>query len=132
MNRLLLVMFVGLALWAQESEPHWIVGVKVGQSDFSDLNRCIDCEPDDVEDGSWDEKDTSFGLVAGYQINRYFSVETGWTHYGKLQERAEAGFEDEPTVGLKLTSIPVFAVGRFLFNEAFSVHAVAAAAMQPV
>lgn len=84
------------------------VGLSVGQSDLGVS------EADD---------DTSYGIVAGYQVNDNFSVEAGYTMYGDFDYKDSPGYSED-LEGLNLNvvgslplneTVSLFAKGGFLF-----------------
>jgi len=75
-------LFVATPAVAQDTR--FYLGAKAGQSEFKDS-----CTPvPGVTFSSCDEKDTAWGVFAGYQINRYLAVETGWTDFGETEASA--------------------------------------------
>jgi OmpA-OmpF porin, OOP family len=74
----------------------WYIGGNLGQSDVDELG----------------EKDTSFKILGGYQINRNFGVELGYTDFGKV---------DSGGVTFKGTAIELVGVGSLPINDKFSV-----------
>jgi OOP family OmpA-OmpF porin len=63
----------------------WYVGGGIGQSK-------IDIDTSDLNPGTTvDDKDTSFRVFGGYQINRHFAVELGYSQLGEVSGN-EPGF----------------------------------------
>lgn len=78
------------------------VGVSVGQSD--------------IGVSGWDD-DTSFGVVAGYQLNDNLALEAGYTMYGDFEESGE------PLNSEDLQGINLNVVGSLPINEKVSLFA---------
>jgi OOP family OmpA-OmpF porin len=76
----------------------WYVGGNLGQSD--------------VDSTGFSEKDTSFKILGGYQINRNFGVEVGYTDFGKAEQGG---------ITFKGNAIELVGVGTLPINEKFGV-----------
>lgn len=74
----------------------WYIGGNLGQSDIDELG----------------EGDTSFKILGGYQINKHFGAELGYTDFGK----AESG-----GTTVKGTAWELVGVGTLPINDKFSV-----------
>ena len=91
---------------AQQADTGWYVGGSFGQSDL------------DID------KDTAWKISAGYQINRTFSAEVGYTNLGEASESVfgvPASFE--------ATAWEVIGIGKFPVANQFSVYGLAGIAM---
>ena len=97
-------------VFAQDSG--WYVGANVGQSNFKD--GCTDISGPGV---SCEDTDTAFGVFGGYQFNKYFGAELGYTELGKVTASG-SGINAE----LKAKGFELLAVGTFPINEQFSVY----------
>lgn len=104
LSRAALALVLGAAaLGAQAAEqPGFYAGAGAGQA-F-------------VDDGDYDDEDTSFSAFGGYQVNRYFGVEAGYVDFGQLAPQA-LGNE------LEADSAYLTAVGTVPFTGQFSGYA---------
>jgi OOP family OmpA-OmpF porin len=75
----------------------WYVGGHIGQSDIDELN----------------EKDTSFKVLGGYQINKNFAVEAGYIDFGKVSSGP---------VNVKANALELVGVGSLPITNQFSVY----------
>jgi OmpA-OmpF porin, OOP family len=98
------------------------LGAKVGQSKLKGA-----CDPTPgITLTSCDDKDTAWGVFAGYQVNRYFGVETGWTDLGEASASAPVlGFPVNVSVSAK--GWELVGVGSIPLSEQFSAYAKAGA-----
>ena len=56
----------------------------------------------EINESSLDEKDTSFGVVAGYRFNSYFGLEVGYVDLGAAEYSAEGVINvGGPTLGFE-------------------------------
>jgi OOP family OmpA-OmpF porin len=78
------------------SDSGWYIGGNIGQADVDELN----------------EKDTSFKILGGYQINRNFAAELGYTDFGKVETGG---------VTFKGTAWELVGVGSLPLSDKFSV-----------
>lgn len=78
------------------------VGVSVGQSDLG---------------VSGAEDDTSYGIMAGYQLNDNLALEAGYTMYGDFE------YSDSPEYSEDLQGINLNVVGSLPVNETVSLFA---------
>ena len=74
----------------------WYIGANLGQSDIDELG----------------EKDTSFKVLGGYQINKNFAAELGYTDFGKVEIAGQS---------FKGNAIELVGVGILPINDKFSV-----------
>jgi len=74
----------------------WYIGGNLGQADVDDLG----------------DKDTSFKILGGYQINKHFGAELGYTDFGKASSGG---------VTFKGTAWELVGVGTLPINDKFSV-----------
>jgi OOP family OmpA-OmpF porin len=96
------------ATFAQAAQDRgWYAGGSLGQS-------TADC---DVSPFSCDDKDTSWKIFGGYQINRNFAVELGYANLGEL---TISGFGANITA--ESTAWDLVGVGIFPINNQFSVY----------
>ena len=97
--------FAGPAL-AQDSG--WYVGATIGQSKAKDACEGLsDC----------DDKDTAWRILGGYQFNKNFAVELGYTDMGEVSASA-AGFN----ASVEAAVWEVVAVGSWPFTPNFSAY----------
>jgi len=64
-----------------------------------------------------DDSDTAFGIFGGYQLNKYFGVEVGYTNLGKA--KASSG---GVTASVEAKGFGFSAVGTFPINPQFSLY----------
>ena len=74
----------------------WYVGGNLGQSDIDEIG----------------EKDTAFKILGGYQINKHFGVELGYTDFGKAEQGG---------ITFKGNAIELVGVGTLPINDKFAV-----------
>jgi opacity protein-like surface antigen len=97
-------MALALPAAAQMSMSSVYVGGALGQSKFKDAcNGIPGC----------DDKDTSWGLFAGYQLNRNFSAELGYHDLGSVSV---------PGASIDGNAWELVAVGAWPFTNQFSVY----------
>jgi OOP family OmpA-OmpF porin len=94
---LLAVPSVGMAQGMTGPDSGWYVGGNLGQSDFKEAG----------------EKDTAFKVLGGYQINRNWGAEVGYTDFGKVTASG---------VDLKGNALELVGVGTLPINDKFSVY----------
>ncbi|AXH16389.1 hypothetical protein CP985_03325 [Malaciobacter mytili LMG 24559] len=70
------------------------MGLNLGQSK-------VDTQIENVQNASLDEKDTSYGVTLGYNINKYFAVQTTYTKFG------DATLDFKPGSTFKLKNEPL-------------------------
>jgi OOP family OmpA-OmpF porin len=104
LSRTLLAVLVGAAAFgAQAAEDQgFYAGAGVGQS-F-------------VDEATYDDEDTAFSVFGGYQFNRYFGLEAGYTDFGKLEPEGTGQ-------ALEVNSASLTAVGTVPFTDKFSGYA---------
>lgn len=88
---------LGLPAAAQSDNPGFYVGANVGQSKLK--NGCAGC----------DDKDTAWRFLGGYQLNRNFAAELGYTHLGEFG-------------GTKVNALELVGVGLFPINNQFGIY----------
>jgi len=106
-NKLLSVVLLsstlGAVAFGANAEDHRVyMGAGVGQSS--------------VDEGSYDDHDTSFSVFGGYDFNKYFGVEGGYADLGKLESNAGGP-------PLEATAPYVVTVGKLPINDKVSVYA---------
>ena len=92
-------------------ETGWYLGGNIGQSKLKD-----GCSGLGGSGISCDDKDTAFKILGGYNINRNFAAELGYTDLGKAKASG-LGLTDE----LKATAWELSAVGSYPVANQFSV-----------
>ncbi|HEY7238826.1 MAG TPA: outer membrane beta-barrel protein [Burkholderiales bacterium] len=90
----------------------WYAGISLGQSSASDA-----CNGISGPGVSCDDKDTAFKIFGGYQINRNFGVELGYTDLGKV-EASGGGV----TASVETTALELVGVGSYPVNNQFSIY----------
>lgn len=80
----------GIGMAQTRGETGWYAGAHIGQSDADEFG----------------EKDTAFRILGGYQINRTFGVELGYTDFGEAKV-GTATFEGN---AIELTGVASFPV----------------------
>ena len=107
----LVVATAGVSPLAFAQDSGWYIGANVGQSTFKDscsgLPAGVSCE----------DSDTAFGVFGGYQFNKYFGAELGYTDLGKT-DASGLGVSAE----IKAKGVELLAVGTFPVNEQFSLY----------
>lgn len=99
----LVTAFVGNQAIAQDTG--FYLGAKAGQSKFKG-----GCEPTPgITFTSCDDKETAWGVFAGYQFNRYIAVETGWTDLGEITATGRRGIRRRSSCALSLQRCTVIA-----------------------
>ncbi|HXJ53238.1 MAG TPA: outer membrane beta-barrel protein [Burkholderiales bacterium] len=97
---------------AKAADQGFYAGVSIGQSSSSDA--CTGVSGPGV---SCDDKDTAFKIFGGYQINRNFGVELGYTDLGKVEAHGGG-----VTASVESTAFELVGVGKFPINNQFSVY----------
>lgn len=69
-----------------------------------------------VDEGAYDDEDTSFSVFGGYQFHRNFAVEAGYTDFGKVKP---TGLGED----LEADSVSLTALGIVPFTDKFSAYA---------
>ena len=90
------------------------VGGSLGQSQVD-----LDCEGTT----SCDDKDTSWKIFAGYQVNRNFAVEIGYSNFGAATASTPPiGFIPAANVKIESTAWELLAIGLLPVADRFSVY----------
>jgi len=118
-KRVLLAAMLGATVMAAPAvsiaqargETGWYLGGNIGQSKLKD-----GCSGLGGSGISCDDKDTAFKILGGYNINRNFAAELGYTDLGKAKASG-LGLTDE----LKATAWELSAVGSYPVANQFSV-----------
>ena len=92
------VAFPTVSLAQMKGDTGWYIGGNLGQSD--------------VDADGFGAKDTSFKILGGYQINKHWGAELGYTDFGKASDQG---------VTFKGTAIELVGVGTLPINDKFSV-----------
>ena len=101
----------GVSPLAFAQDSGWYIGANVGQSTFKDS-----CSGLPAGFGC-DDSGTAFGVFGGYQVNKYFGAELGYTDLGKTTASGGGASADIKAKGFEL-----LAVGTFPLNEQFSLY----------
>ena len=96
---------LGLPAAAQTTSPGFYVGANIGQSKLKD--GCSGC----------DDKDTAWRFLGGYQFNRNFAAELGYTNLGEFKASA-GGLTDNA----KVNAWELSALAAWPFMNQFAVY----------
>lgn len=91
---------------AQQGETPWYAGASIGQGDLG------------IGDTT-----TAWKIFGGYQINRNFAVEFGYTDLGDTD--VASGVPGIPNVNLEATAWELIGVGKFPVANQFSIYGLA-------
>jgi len=118
MKKQAVIAFIGMAsaaaafpAAAQMSMSSVYLGGGIGQSKFKDT-----CSDIGGNGATCDDKDTAWKLFGGYQLNRNFAAELGWSELGKAKASSAAG-----DIEAKASALELSAIGAIPF-DAFSVY----------
>jgi OOP family OmpA-OmpF porin len=89
----------------------WYLGGSLGQSEMGD----IDCPP--VAGAKCDDKDKAWRIFGGYQINRTFAVELGYTDLGSF-DRTAPGIN----ATIEATAWDIVGIAAFPLGNTFSLY----------
>ncbi len=98
-NKLLATSVLALALMGTTAQVNaqgetFYAGAGVGQSY--------------IDDGTYDDEDTSFSVFGGYQFNSFFAIEGGYTDFGKIEsDSIGAPFEADTVYVAAVGIVPV-------------------------
>lgn len=98
----LVAALAAAAFGAQAADRGFYAGAGVGQAM--------------VDESGYDDEDTAFSVFGGYQVNRYFGVEAGYTDFGTLEPRGLGA-------DIEADSAYLTAVGSLPITERFSAYA---------
>ena len=122
LGRLLFAGLVGAAIAASSpaalaqapADVGWYVGASLGQTEVN-----LDC----AGTTACDDKDNSWKIFAGYQFNRNFALEFGYTDLGEVTASTPAiGFIPPASVAIESTVWELVAVGMLPLAERFSLY----------
>lgn len=88
------------------------IGGSIGQSQAKDA-----CDGAAFAGVTCDDKDTAWKIFAGYQFNRNFAVEVGYTDLGEVSASAGGA-----TVSAEATALEVVGIGSIPVADRFSVY----------
>lgn len=97
---------------ALAQDQGWYVGATIGKSSQDDA-----CAGSSVAGVSCDDEDTAWRILGGYQFNKHFAVEAGYTDVG---EASASGGGFNASVEAKIWE--VVAVGSWPFTPNFSAY----------
>jgi OmpA-OmpF porin, OOP family len=100
---------IGMAQGMAGADSGWFVGGSFGQSK-------LDCDTSGVPGASCDDSDTAWRVFGGYQINRHFAVELGYSTLGEATASAPG-----ITATVEAKAFDLVAVGILPINQQFSV-----------
>ena len=72
--------------------------------------------------GACDKKDGTWNVFAGYQVNRYFAVEAGYSDFGSASTSGITGGGAGVTIREKTKAFELVAVGMLPIGQHFSVY----------
>jgi OOP family OmpA-OmpF porin len=98
-------MAVSAGAVAQQADTGWYAGAQIGNAEV------------------FDEDDTAWKVFGGYQINRTFSAELGYTNLGEV---------DVPGGSAEATAFELLGVGKFPLANQFSIYGLVGFAMVEV
>ena len=102
---------ISFALPAAAQDTGFYGGLSLGQSQAKDT-----C--DDVAAGvSCDDKDTAWRVLGGYQFNRHFALEVGYTDLGEVSARAGA-----VNIGVESSALELVGVASWPLAQGFSAY----------
>ena len=107
----ILLALVGASTSVFAQDTGWYAGASFGQSSFKDGCTGI---PGGV---SCEDTDTALGIFGGYQVNKHFGAELGYTDLGTVSASG-LGI----TASIKSKGFELLAVGTAPINEQFSVY----------
>jgi len=103
-----LLSLVAVSTPALSQDTGWYVGLGVGQSKAD-----LDC----TGTTSCDDNDTAWNIFGGYQFNKHFGAELGYTNLGKPSLGDAIS-----TATFKTKGFEVLGVGTYPINQQFSVY----------
>ncbi|HEX6156074.1 MAG TPA: outer membrane beta-barrel protein [Burkholderiales bacterium] len=107
-----LAILIATPAWSQDAG--FYLGASIGQSKAKDT-----C--DDSGAFSCDDTDTAWKIFAGYQFNRHFAVEAGYTDLGEVSLSA-ASATSSVRGTIELSAFELMAVGSFPVVDRFSLY----------
>jgi OOP family OmpA-OmpF porin len=102
----------GVSPLAFAQDSGWYVGASVGQSSFKD-----GCTGVSGTGFTCEDTDTAFGVFGGYQVNKYFGAELGYTDLGKITASGSG-----INASIKAKGFEFVGVGTFPINPQFEVY----------
>lgn len=122
------LLLLGSAATAADSESYFYLGLKAGQSDYSDLIFCGECETVRSDFTQIDDTPFVYGVFAGYQWTQYFATEISYLEMGKAELSVtprEVGVPQTSTSTLDVNSrsIDTSAIGILPLGERFELFA---------
>lgn len=115
------LIFSGIT-YADESTKSFYVGASVGQSNF-------DVDVDDLDlssNGDYDDSDTSFKVLAGYNFNQYFSIEVSYADFGQIavtDNYSESGVTAAYGMTAELTGLTASIIAAYPLSEKVKIFA---------
>jgi OOP family OmpA-OmpF porin len=115
------LIFSGVT-YADESTESFYVGASVGQSNF-------DVDGDDLDlssNGDYDDSDTSFKVLAGYNFNQYFSIEVSYANFGQIavtDNYSESGVTAAYGMTAELTGLTASIIAAYPLSEKVKIFA---------
>jgi OmpA-OmpF porin, OOP family len=106
----LAVPSIGMAQ-GMAADTGWYVGGSIGQSEIGA------CDGIGGPGVSCDDKDTSWRILGGYQVNKHFALELGYQQIGEANASGPGG-----SIKLEATVMEFVAVGMLPVADRFSVY----------
>lgn len=108
-----LLVLAAVAAPAQSQDLKWYGGLGVGQSKAKDI-----CTAAGGAGVRCDETALSYKLFGGYQFNRNWGAEVGYTDLGKVKAESAAGSVEFSSKGFEFLG-----VGTYPFNDKWAAYA---------
>lgn len=106
-----LTLLMGATVAAAQDQGFY-VGGHIGQSMYRST-----CDELGGPGISCDDKDTAWKILGGYQFDRRFAVEIGYTNLGEVSARGPGG-----TASAEASAFEIVGVGTLAINEKFAVY----------
>lgn len=120
---------------AQQAQPKFYVGANIGEArvNAGDLGDFINESASELRalgvqniSSKVDESDTAFKIFAGYQFNKWFAVEGGYSNFGEFDIGLSASDPRGPVsastnASAKVSALFIDLVGHLPANDSFSV-----------
>lgn len=105
-------IFAAVILSAVMASPAFAEGFYLG-ADLGRSNASVD-----VQNTSFDNHDTAWGVHGGYKFSPFLAAEIGYRDFGKFDET----YANTANVSLKAHAVEASVIGSYPFNESFNVY----------
>jgi len=115
------LIFSGVT-FANESTESFYLGASVGQSTFDVDGGDLDLS----SNGDYDDSDTSFKVLAGYNFNQYFSIEVSYADFGQMavtDNYSESGVTAAYGMTAELTGLTASMIAAYPLSEKVKIFA---------